>query len=140
LEGADYGVKLLIDPGWACPATRVAFWSIGNPAERPDDFARRTPACRGRGADPSFQYPRLALLPIGLAHPSDTRPSAYCQRANNPNGCFNWFQAGDIERGHGEACSIRQMVDTMVSGRGIVVVRGPATAGKAPLRAAAVWR
>jgi poly(hydroxyalkanoate) depolymerase family esterase len=37
------------------------------------------------------------------------------QRSNNPNGCFNWFQAGDIERGHGEACSILQMVDSMVS-------------------------
>ena len=41
------------------------------------------------------------------------------QRCNNPNGCFNWFQPGDIERGHGEACSIRQMVDTMVSDHGI---------------------
>jgi poly(hydroxyalkanoate) depolymerase family esterase len=41
------------------------------------------------------------------------------QRSNNPNGCFNWFQAGDIERGQGEACSIRQMVDTMVSDHGI---------------------
>jgi feruloyl esterase len=41
------------------------------------------------------------------------------QRSNNPNGCFNWFQAGDIERGHGEACSIRQMVDKMVSDHGI---------------------
>jgi poly(hydroxyalkanoate) depolymerase family esterase len=41
------------------------------------------------------------------------------QRANNPNGCFNWFLAGDIERGRGEACSIKQMVDTMVSDHGI---------------------
>jgi poly(hydroxyalkanoate) depolymerase family esterase len=41
------------------------------------------------------------------------------QRLNNPNGCFNWFQAGDIERGHGEARSIRQMVDKMVSNHGI---------------------
>ena len=41
------------------------------------------------------------------------------QRSNNPNGCFNWFQAGDIERGRGEACSIRQMVDKMVSDHGI---------------------
>jgi poly(hydroxyalkanoate) depolymerase family esterase len=40
-------------------------------------------------------------------------------RSNNPNGCFNWFQAGDIERGHGEALSIRQMVAKMVSDRGI---------------------
>jgi feruloyl esterase len=41
------------------------------------------------------------------------------QHSNNRNGCFNWFQAGDIERGHGEACSIRQMVDKMVSDHGI---------------------
>jgi len=45
------------------------------------------------------------------------------QRSNNPNGCFNWFQAGDIERGHGEAHSIRQMVDTMVSDHGISPAR-----------------
>ncbi len=37
------------------------------------------------------------------------------QAANNPNRCFNWFQPGDSARGQGEAHSIRQMVDTMVS-------------------------
>jgi poly(hydroxyalkanoate) depolymerase family esterase len=37
------------------------------------------------------------------------------QAANNPNRCFNWFQPGDNERGSGEAQSIRQMVDRMVS-------------------------
>jgi len=41
------------------------------------------------------------------------------QRANNPNGCFNWFQTGDIERGHGEALSIRQMIAKMVSDQAI---------------------
>jgi feruloyl esterase len=41
------------------------------------------------------------------------------QRGNNPNGCFNWFQAGDIERGYGEALSIRQMVGAMVSKHGV---------------------
>ena len=41
------------------------------------------------------------------------------QRSNNPNGCFNWFQSGDIERGNGEAASIRQMVAKMVSDHGI---------------------
>jgi feruloyl esterase len=41
------------------------------------------------------------------------------QRSNNPNGCFNWFQAGDIERGRGEACSIKQMVQKMVLDHGI---------------------
>jgi poly(hydroxyalkanoate) depolymerase family esterase len=33
--------------------------------------------------------------------------------ANNPHRCFNWFLADDIERGKGEALSIRQMVDAM---------------------------
>jgi feruloyl esterase len=39
--------------------------------------------------------------------------------SNNPKNCFTWFQAGDIERGHGEALSIRQMVDWMARNRGI---------------------
>ncbi len=33
-------------------------------------------------------------------------------RANNPNGCFNWFSAADTTRGAGEAASIRQMIET----------------------------
>ena len=37
------------------------------------------------------------------------------QRSNNPNGCFNWFQPGDIERGRGEALSIRQMIEKMIT-------------------------
>lgn len=41
------------------------------------------------------------------------------QRSNNPNGCFNWFQSGDIERGCGEALSIQQMVKKMVSDHGV---------------------
>jgi poly(hydroxyalkanoate) depolymerase family esterase len=41
------------------------------------------------------------------------------QRANNPNGCFKWYQPGDIERGQGEAASIRQMVATMIADHGI---------------------
>jgi poly(hydroxyalkanoate) depolymerase family esterase len=32
---------------------------------------------------------------------------------NNQNGCFNWFEPGDISRGQGEALSIKQMVDHM---------------------------
>ena len=36
------------------------------------------------------------------------------QVANNVNGCFNWFNKDDIARGHGEACSIRQMIARMV--------------------------
>jgi poly(hydroxyalkanoate) depolymerase family esterase len=41
------------------------------------------------------------------------------QRSNNPNLCFNWFQPGDIERGRGEAASIRQMIETMATDHGI---------------------
>jgi feruloyl esterase len=41
------------------------------------------------------------------------------QRANNPNGCFNWFQPEDTQRGHGEAESIHQMIETMVREKGI---------------------
>lgn len=34
---------------------------------------------------------------------------------NNAHGCFNWFNPDDIKRGHGEACSIRQMIARMAS-------------------------
>lgn len=34
---------------------------------------------------------------------------------NNPNKCFNWFEAGDIQRDRGEALSIKQMIDKTVS-------------------------
>ncbi|QPC95808.1 PHB depolymerase family esterase [Mesorhizobium sp. INR15] len=37
------------------------------------------------------------------------------QRNNNPNLCFNWFVPEDTRRGSGEALSIRQMVETMIS-------------------------
>ncbi len=36
-------------------------------------------------------------------------------RQNNANLCFNWFNAADTRRGHGEVMSIRQMVATMVA-------------------------
>lgn len=36
------------------------------------------------------------------------------QRANNPNLCFNWFNAEDTRRGGGEVESIRQMVAAML--------------------------
>jgi poly(hydroxyalkanoate) depolymerase family esterase len=34
--------------------------------------------------------------------------------ANNPNRCFNWFEAQDVSRGSGEAASIRAMTEKMV--------------------------
>ncbi len=36
-------------------------------------------------------------------------------RANNPNTCFNWFQAADTTRGGGEVESIRQGIAHMVA-------------------------
>ncbi|MEV4348254.1 PHB depolymerase family esterase [Actinoplanes sp. NPDC049596] len=38
--------------------------------------------------------------------------------ANNALSCFNWFTAGDIARGQGEAASIRQMVAYAVTAYG----------------------
>ena len=40
---------------------------------------------------------------FGLLYPEQ-------QRSNNANGCFNWFEPGDTQRGKGEALSIRQMI------------------------------
>jgi poly(hydroxyalkanoate) depolymerase family esterase len=37
------------------------------------------------------------------------------KRVNNMNLCFNWFSLADIEKDRGEALSIKQMVDRMVS-------------------------
>ena len=36
------------------------------------------------------------------------------QISNNPSNGFNWFLAGDIARGEGEALSIRQMIETVI--------------------------
>jgi len=40
-------------------------------------------------------------------------------RQNNPNLCFNWFNAADIQRDQGEAMSIRQMIASVVAEHGI---------------------
>lgn len=37
------------------------------------------------------------------------------QSSNNSSTCFNWFESGDISRGSGEALSIRQMVQRMLT-------------------------
>ncbi|WP_166038327.1 PHB depolymerase family esterase [Sphingosinicella sp. YJ22] len=41
------------------------------------------------------------------------------KRENNPNLCFNWYQAGDSRRGSGEAASIAAMVEAMRASHGI---------------------
>jgi poly(hydroxyalkanoate) depolymerase family esterase len=41
------------------------------------------------------------------------------QRANNPNGCFNWFESADTRRNSGEALSIAQMIDAMIARHGV---------------------
>ena len=37
------------------------------------------------------------------------------QPANNPKNCFSWFLPDDIARGHGEALSIREMVEHAIA-------------------------
>ena len=37
------------------------------------------------------------------------------QPVNNPKNCFSWFVPGDIARGHGEALSIREMVEHAIA-------------------------
>jgi feruloyl esterase len=41
------------------------------------------------------------------------------QDSNNIKRCFNWFQVQDIERGQGEALSIRQMVERAARDHGV---------------------
>ncbi len=45
------------------------------------------------------------------------------KRGNNPNTCFNWFDAADIVRDGGEAASIRQMIARMTQDHGIDAAR-----------------
>ena len=40
-------------------------------------------------------------------------------KANNARLCFNWFEPHDIQRGEGEAASIRAMVEQMARAHGI---------------------
>jgi poly(hydroxyalkanoate) depolymerase family esterase len=55
------------------------------------------------------------------------------QTANNPKNCFSWFLPGDIARGHGEALSIREMVEhaiaTFAADRAKVFVTGLSAGG-----------
>ena len=55
------------------------------------------------------------------------------QPANNPMNCFSWFSPGDIARGHGEALSIREMVEhaiaTFAADRRKVFVTGLSAGG-----------
>jgi feruloyl esterase len=55
------------------------------------------------------------------------------QPANNPKNCFSWFLPGDVARGHGEALSIREMVEhaiaTFAADRDKVFVTGLSAGG-----------
>ena len=55
------------------------------------------------------------------------------QPANNPQNCFSWFLPGDIARGHGEALSIKEMVEhaivTFAADPGKVFVTGLSAGG-----------
>jgi feruloyl esterase len=55
------------------------------------------------------------------------------QPANNPKNCFSWFLPGDTARGHGEALSIREMIEhairTFGIDRGRIFVTGLSAGG-----------
>ncbi len=55
------------------------------------------------------------------------------QPANNPKNCFSWFLPGHIARGHGEALSIREMIEhaiaTFGADRGKIFVTGLSAGG-----------
>ncbi|MGY8668566.1 PHB depolymerase family esterase [Bradyrhizobium sp. UFLA05-109] len=55
------------------------------------------------------------------------------QAINNPKSCFSWFLPGDTARGHGEALSIREMVEhaiaTFAADRRRVFVTGLSAGG-----------
>src|SRR5512133_2096020 len=51
------------------------------------------------------------------------------QPANNPKNCFSWFLPGDIVRGHGEAFSIREMVEHAIGTFAEVFAGGAIIAG-----------
>jgi poly(hydroxyalkanoate) depolymerase family esterase len=81
----------------------------GLPAGRPVIVAlhgctQSAPAYYGNAGWPKY----ADLYGAALVLPEQTA-------ANNPLSCFNWYVAGDIARGRGEALSIKQMVDYAVA-------------------------
>jgi len=69
----------------------------------------QTPA----GYDDSSGWSKLAdEFGFVVLYPEQTR-------SNNVHLCFNWFVPDDIRRDHGEALSIRQMIETVVMKHGI---------------------
>ena len=64
----------------------------------------QTAAAYDHGAGWSTLSDRLGFAVLAPEQPT----------SNNVNGCFNWFNAADITRDHGEAASIRQMIERMI--------------------------
>jgi poly(hydroxyalkanoate) depolymerase family esterase len=120
----------------------------GHPVEAPAQRTGRLQELTAFGANPGdlrmFVYvparlPRLAPLVVALHGCSQSAAeydhgagwSALADRfgfavlypqqqpANNPKNCFSWFLPGDITRDHGEALSIRQMVEHAIATFGI---------------------
>src|SRR5215831_21270191 len=116
----------------------------GNAVRPPDDRPTRLRELTGFGANPGnlrmFAYapehlPSNAPLVIALHGCTQTADEydhgtgwssladnlgfalVYPQQqsANNPKNCFSWFLQGDIVRGHGEALSIREMVEHAIA-------------------------
>jgi poly(3-hydroxybutyrate) depolymerase len=76
------------------------------------------------------------MAPVGRRSPIDSASRSFIRSSsppNNPRNCFSWFLPGDIARGHGEALSIREMVEhaiaTFAVDRGKVFVTGLSAGG-----------
>jgi poly(hydroxyalkanoate) depolymerase family esterase len=118
----------LLMPGAAQAASLTQVTGFGsNPGNlsmyvyRPDGLAAGAPlvvAMHGCTQDATAYYTNSGwkkyadLWGFALVFPQQ-------KSANAANACFNWFTAGDVERGQGEALSIKQMVDYALSSYGL---------------------
>ena len=126
------------------------------------DFGPNPGALRARAFVPDGLAPGAALVvalhgctqdAAGYAHGTGWTALAERQgfavllpeqaRGNNPNGCFNWFQPGDVARHGGEAESIASMVRAMVGLHAIdparVFVTGLSAGGAMAAAMCAAW-
>jgi poly(hydroxyalkanoate) depolymerase family esterase len=99
----------LLGPVRDNPGKLLGFYHVPDRAEGPMPLVVVLHGCTqdAAGYDHGTGWSRLAdKYGFALLFPEQ-------QRANNPMRCFNWFTAGDTQRGMGEAASIRAMIEAM---------------------------
>lgn len=112
--GNDNSLQILTDFG-TNPGNLAAGFHLPETWAEPRALVVVLHGCAQRAAayDQSSGWSRLADdHGFALLYPKQ-------RRANNANGCFNWFSSEDVARDSGEALSIRQMIATMVDAHGI---------------------